>query len=167
MVAQAAGRLHHRLQPNSIGVEQQQVIQLLAPDGGSAKSGYHCPPACCLPIMPQAGGQAFPKSDHAPTKLDEQFAPLISKRQAVLGFESMNHAGRRTKTFQAIAIGLVMAILLLVACGHSESADPTPTPTQSATAQPELVDLEGVADLQARFNEASGSTRMILLFSPT
>ena len=60
-----------------------------------------------------------------------------------------------------------MAILLLVACGHSESADPTPTPTQSATAQPELVDLEGVADLQARFNEASGSTRMILLFSPT
>jgi hypothetical protein len=78
---------------------------------------------------------------------------------------------------------LAVALVAILGCGQtavgtptSESSAPaagatgTPTtdaPSSPSPAKPELHDLKGIGDLQSRFNEDAGSTRLILLVSPT
>jgi hypothetical protein len=79
---------------------------------------------------------------------------------------------------------LAAALVAVLACAQTASGTPTSdgsTPAAAGAtgapsaeaahspspAKPQLQDFKGVAELQSRFNQDAGSTRLILLVSPT
>ena len=83
-----------------------------------------------------------------------------------------------------VALALGAIALLAIACssddepgaaeGGSDDGSRVATattgaeaPTATAPAAPQLIDLDGLEDLRARFNDAEGKPRILLLLSPT
>ena len=89
----------------------------------------------------------------------------------------------RNSTAPLATLALGAIALLAVACSSDDklgtaegqragpavatAAADAETQAAAAVSEPQLVDLEGLDDLRARFNEAEGKPRILLLLSPT
>ena len=93
---------------------------------------------------------------------------------------TLSPALRRVLPLALVATGIaVLAAVSVLRSGPEQStvereAAPVATATADAEAPaaipavaPQLVDLDGLDDLRARFNDAEGKPRILLLLSPT
>jgi hypothetical protein len=72
----------------------------------------------------------------------------------------------KRRTLSAIFWPFVLLGLLLTGCANS-AASTVPWDRPSAPTGISLSDLHNVSELQARFNQDVGKTRLVLLVSPT